>query len=245
MPIAHIPCRAKLAVMKCSHRILLGVLLAFAALAPAARAAEIIEAEPSILIDSTAPKPAVVTAITTPPPLAPSPSPVVLYLDLPDTVIAGRAFTVTIRAYDREGNILLHFQEPVMFECLYGIYPVVSRAAWRFGEFRDSVLIERPGRNATLRARAGEYTVSRYCDIQSEPWNKERWVKLADEHLAAGRTEAAIDALERASAFDTFGDPEIERRIANLYLKENRWDKAQQHFQRAVQAVINNLSASR
>lgn len=231
--------------MRSCSRIALSALLASIALTPAVRAAEIIEAEPVILTDSPAPAPAAVTTITTPPLLPPSPSPVVLYLDLPDTVIAGRAFTVMIRAFDREGNLLVHFQEPVMFECLYGIYPVVSRASWRYGEFRDSVLIERPGRNATLRARAGEHAVSRYCDIQSEPWNKDRWLKLADEHLAAGKTSAAIDALERASAFDTFGDPEIERRIANLYLKENQWDKAQQHFQRAVQAVINNLSAGR
>lgn len=173
-------------------------------------------------------------------PLAP-PAEAVLYLDLPDTVIAGKPFSLILRAFDREGLPLVRFAEPVSFECLYGVSPVMSRATWKYGYLVDTLVIERPGRNVNLRARAGDGMASRFLDVSSAPWDKARWLKLAEEHLAAGKTDAAIDALERAVALEPAGDAEIERRIANLYLAQNRWDDAERHFQRAVQAVIANL----
>ncbi|MEK8023378.1 MAG: hypothetical protein AAB229_06155 [Candidatus Hydrogenedentota bacterium] len=234
-----------------STRVILACLLL-----SASAAAEVVEVRPAIRREdgsSSAARSAdrdthaPVTTIFAPPP-RPAPdsrarqSDVILRLEVPDTISVNRPFRILLRAYNSLGLPAANFSAPVTFECLNGIIPVISSRRWLNGLLEDTLVIVRAGKNTRLVAVAGGATAALHIDVMTPPPDKAFWLKLADEHLAGGKTEDALFCLKKASSFEPAGDPVIEKRIGRIYLDREQWSKAEEHFRRAVRAIAATSS---
>lgn len=165
---------------------------------------------------------------------APRASAVILRLEISDTVVVGRPFRILLRAYDPLGLPAVSFTAPVTYESISGVIPIISRAKWLNGLLEDTLIITRPGKNVRLAAVAGGALATLHLDVESLPLTKERWLDLAEGHLAEGRFDAGVDALKRAS---DERDPAIERRLGRLYLEKGMWADAEIHYLRAMRAA--------
>jgi len=158
----------------------------------------------------------------------------ILRLEINDTVTVGRPFRILLRAYDALGLPSAGFNAPVTYESINGVVPIISRAKWLNGLLEDTLIITRPGKNVRLAAIAAGTLSTLHLDVQSLPLTKERWLELAEGHLAEGRFDKAIDAFERASDGH---DAAIERKLGRLYLEKGMWVEAELHYLRAVRAA--------
>ncbi|RMH57150.1 MAG: tetratricopeptide repeat protein [Candidatus Hydrogenedentota bacterium] len=153
---------------------------------------------------------------------------------IPERVPVNQPFTVTLQAVDRWGAVDTTFQERVFFECILGVIPVASSRLWNDGVFSDSVVIPKPGRKILLRIRAGGLSVARHVDVFLPKPVAQDWERKAERLLRARKIPEAIAALEKASRAARYEDAEIERKIARLYLRLEKFDQARIHYEKAL-----------
>lgn len=171
-----------------------------------------------------------------------NPSDVILKLDVLDTLVeAGKPFRIILRVYDGQARPIPTFDDAVTYECINGVTPVLSQRKWRHASLEDTIIVIRPGRNIRLTAMTSRALAALHLDVLSEIPTKQTWLEIADKNIANRDFDRAIDALKTAGRFDPEPDPEVERKIAGLYLKQGKWKEAEEHYQRAIRAVIGDL----
>ncbi len=179
----------------------------------------------------------VVTLIETP---RRSPPPAhTLRFETETTVVpADQPFAIRLRAYDANGFPAADFNEPVSYECLFGVIPVLSSGRWQNGLLHDTVLIRKPGRSVMLVATAGRVSSMMTFEVRPPAADPASWRTLAEEKLALGQFDDAVHYFELASSLKPGGDAEIEKRLARLYLDRGLWREAEEHYRRSLQALF-------
>ena len=181
------------------------------------------------------------TAVMVEVPEIKTPSVMILRFELETTTVQSDVpFPIRLRVLDENGFPAAEYSEPIWYESLFGVIPVVSSSKWQSGMFEDTVLIRRPGKNVMLIATSGRASGSIVLEVKPPQPDSSTWLALAETKLTEGKFDDAVYYFKLASSLTPQGDPQIEERLAKLYLSRGEWNKAQEHYQKALRAIAGS-----